>query len=210
MVPPTNRELLEAFHQHHQLNQQAMHKQGYHLQERTELFAHPRFTVYEEIHQIADKGNHAFTTVHTFDWVMIVPRRKSSTGDWEYLLIEQYRAAWRVNSVEFPAGKMDDPQEDPQEAAQRELIEETGFRADKLQLLGITKPVTWTNQTAYIYVAEDLIRDDSLTQDPSEDISTMWVTEQELKHLMISGGILENPTLAAMTLVLLQDDAHGS
>src|SRR5690348_12345731 len=48
--------------------------------------------------------------------------------DGRILLIEQYRHATRQNLWELVAGRMD-PGETPKEAAARELIEETGFRA---------------------------------------------------------------------------------
>src|SRR5512134_1438222 len=57
----------------------------------------------------------------------------TSTG--EVLLVRQYRYATGEWVLEVPAGKVD-PGEDPEKAAGRELEEETGFRAGRLDALG--------------------------------------------------------------------------
>lgn len=54
------------------------------------------------------------------------------------LLVEQYRVPLGRNCIELPAGLIGDETEgeDPLEAAGRELEEETGYRATKLESLG--------------------------------------------------------------------------
>ena len=55
------------------------------------------------------------------------------------VLVEQYRVAIGTRSLELPAGLIGDgsgPQEDAEEAARRELEEETGFRPGKIETLG--------------------------------------------------------------------------
>ncbi len=56
--------------------------------------------------------------------------------DDDVVLIEQYRAPIGMALLEIPAGKLDVPGEPPLEAAQRELVEEVGFRADRIEHLG--------------------------------------------------------------------------
>ena len=57
----------------------------------------------------------------------------------EVLLVEQFRIPVNNNVIEFPAGLVGDLKESPDElietAAQRELIEETGFKAEKIEFL---------------------------------------------------------------------------
>lgn len=56
------------------------------------------------------------------------------------LLVEQYRVPLRRNCIELPAGLVGDTSEhedeDPTAAANRELEEETGYRADRMEVLG--------------------------------------------------------------------------
>lgn len=61
------------------------------------------------------------------------------TDDERIVLIEQYRQAVHSTVIELPAGlagdNQDDPDEDPVIAAQRELIEETGYEAADMRYL---------------------------------------------------------------------------
>lgn len=56
------------------------------------------------------------------------------------LLIRQYRFATGGEILEIPAGKLD-PGEQPEACAARELLEETGYRAGRLEKLGDRKSV---------------------------------------------------------------------
>ena len=86
------------------------------------------------------------------DWVMVVP----VLGE-DFLLVRQWRHAARRLTTEFPGGVLDGD-EDPAEAAARELLEETGFRAGKLTKLGSCSPnpALFAN-TFHCYLAEELI-----------------------------------------------------
>jgi ADP-ribose pyrophosphatase len=65
--------------------------------------------------------------------VVIIPQLE----DGRLVLIEQYRFAVGETLLEFPAGTLE-PGEAPLDCAKRELIEETGYRADHWRALGIT------------------------------------------------------------------------
>jgi ADP-ribose pyrophosphatase len=74
----------------------------------------------------------------------------------EVLLIRQYRAAVGCVIWEVPAGKLD-PGEAPAECAMRELEEETGQRAGRLEALGdlLTTP-GFTDERIHLFSAHDL------------------------------------------------------
>ena len=57
------------------------------------------------------------------------------------LLVRQYRPALERYTVELPSGIVD-PGEDPGETARRELLEETGYAADAVEVLGPMEPDT--------------------------------------------------------------------
>lgn len=78
----------------------------------------------------------------------------TSTGD--VLMVRQFRYAIGDWLLEVPAGKLDRG-EDPAAAAVRELEEETGYRAGRLEPLGLvwTTP-GFSNETIGLYLARDL------------------------------------------------------
>jgi ADP-ribose pyrophosphatase len=78
----------------------------------------------------------------------------TSAGD--VLLVRQYRYATGEWVLEVPAGKVD-PGEDPEAAAGRELEEETGFRAGRLDALGwVWTTPGFTNEKIWLFLARDL------------------------------------------------------
>ncbi len=86
------------------------------------------------------------------DWVMVIP----VLGE-DFLLVRQWRHAARCLTTEFPGG-VRDGNEDPAETAARELLEETGFRAGKLSLLGRCNPnPALFSNTFYCYLARELV-----------------------------------------------------
>ncbi len=84
------------------------------------------------------------------------------TPDDELLLVEQYRAAVDHPVIELPAGlvaDLDDPNESWESAAHRELLEETGYQAEALQLLTEGYPSCGiTSEFMQMYFATGLTR----------------------------------------------------
>jgi ADP-ribose pyrophosphatase len=63
------------------------------------------------------------------------------TNDGQILLVEQYRPVVEGNTLELPSGHVEEG-ESPEEAAHRELLEETGYKANEVKLLGTLIPDT--------------------------------------------------------------------
>lgn len=82
------------------------------------------------------------------------------------LLVRQYRYPLHGELLELPAGKID-AGETPEECAARELREETGYRAERLTLLGRLAPAAaYTSEILHVYLAEGLT---ACGQDLDED-----------------------------------------
>ena len=77
--------------------------------------------------------------------------------DGTVLMIRQFRYPPRRVFLEVPAGKLDAEGEDPVETAQRELEEETGYRASRLTHLGSLYPcIGYSDEIIHFYLAQDL------------------------------------------------------
>jgi ADP-ribose pyrophosphatase len=118
----------------------------------------------------------------------------------ELLLIKQYRSAVKKNLLEIPAGSLDGAEELPAVCAQRELAEETGFKAKKLIKLfeGYLLP-GYCNEYMYFFLAKDLIHA-PLTPDEDEFIETMPVSFSKAQQLIKNGKIIDAKTVLGIML----------
>lgn len=79
--------------------------------------------------------------------------------DGRTLLVRQFRFPPRRTFLEVPAGKLDEPNEDPADVAARELEEETGWWADRFEKLGAAYPcIGYSNELIHVYAAYGLER----------------------------------------------------
>lgn len=98
--------------------------------------------------------------------VILVPVTEAG----EVLMLRQYRASLDETILELPAGTRG-WQEEWQACAQRELREETGYRANRLQELGEAWPAPgYSDEVMRFYLAQDLIHD-PLPSDFDEELT---------------------------------------
>lgn len=107
----------------------------------------------------------------------------------DLVLVEQWRRAAGKIMLELPAGLLD-PHEDPEECAQRELQEETGFKAQELAAFGgcFVAPGT-SNEYIHLFLARNLTPSPLYADDTDEiDIRTVSLSEalQMINHHQIS------------------------
>ena len=119
------------------------------------------------------------------------------TEDREVICVRQYRYAVGQILLEIPAGKLDTPDEDPYEAALRELREETGARCEKLTDLGVYfgSPAL-IGETIHMYLAEGLTFGDT---DPDEDefLDIIRIPLDDLVELVMAGQVPDGKTQVA-------------
>lgn len=109
------------------------------------------------------------------------------------LLVRQYRLPAQKYLWELPAGRLDEG-ETPLQAAKRELIEETGYRAKKWEKLAIFYPSPgFLAEKMTIFLARDLTEGE---KKPMEDerIETRWFTPEEIDALIQSYKIVDAKT----------------
>ncbi len=110
------------------------------------------------------------------------------------LLVKQYRLPARAYLWELPAGKLDKG-ETPLQAAKRELIEETGYRAKKWKkLVSFWPSPGYIAEKMTIFLATDLTAGEATPME-DERIETRWFTPSELERGIKSGKIEDGKTI---------------
>jgi 8-oxo-dGTP pyrophosphatase MutT (NUDIX family) len=94
------------------------------------VFEHPLLAL-----EVEDDGARALLRLRLPDWVNVVP----ITVDGDIVLVRQRRVGTQTDTLEVPGGVVD-PGESPEEAALRELREETGGVPARLVPLGVVHP----------------------------------------------------------------------
>ena len=114
-------------------------------------------------------------------------------------LVRQYRYAQGKECVELPAGKLE-AGEDPKECARRELLEETGLSAGKLEELGVycSSPHV-LEEKMYLYWAEDLTLSQARPDEGEFLEGELWELSR-LKDALGRGEIGDAKTLSALLL----------
>jgi ADP-ribose pyrophosphatase len=116
------------------------------------------------------------------------------TQDSRICLVRQYRAALGRVTVEIPAGKLN-PGEDPLDCAHRELMEETGFKAEKIAFLTtIASSCGFADELIHIYMATGLHFGQS-NPDADEFINVDLVPLEQLINAVLDGRIEDAKTI---------------
>lgn len=143
------------------------------------------------------KGNVVtYTRYYASDVVIVVP----FLDDEKLVMIRQYRYPLGKVILEFPAGHVESG-EDPAETARRELEEETGYRAGKMEYVYTYHPaVSRTKQNVHVYRATGLSDSGRTSHDGGEDIVIETMTVGELRKTIAERKVESAGTLVAYLL----------
>jgi len=110
------------------------------------------------------------------------------------LLVRQYRLPAERYLWELPAGRLDEG-EKPLQAAKRELMEETGYRARKwTRLASFWASPGYVQERMTIFLAEDLTAGEATPMD-DERIEVRWFPRKELAEMIKAGRIEDGKTI---------------
>jgi 8-oxo-dGTP pyrophosphatase MutT (NUDIX family) len=145
-------------------------------------------------------AEHDFYVIETQDWVNIIP----ITADDRVVMIRQYRHGSGGVTLEIPGGLVD-PGDTPESAAARELLEETGYRAEKMAQIGVSNPnPAIFNNRCYTFVARNVTKAGDPIPDQTEDIEVALVPLVDIPELIRKGKINHAIVISAFYWYYLQ------
>ena len=117
--------------------------------------------------------------------------------DNKVLLVKQFRYPYGEELWEIPAGKLN-PGEDPMQTAIRELEEEGGIRAKKVEKMFEIYPTpAYTNEIIRIYRATE-VEEGQMHLDEDEFLKGEWFDIEKVKQMIYDGKIKDAKTIIAL------------
>jgi len=135
-----------------------------------------------------------FVVCESPDWALVV----AITVDRQMIFVHQYRHGIGQVTLEVPGGVID-PGESPEQAAARELQEETGYRAGQVRHLGRLMPNPALNTAhCHVVLAEECRLSGPQQPDPFERIDVELHPLEEVPEMIHSGRLSHALAIAAI------------
>jgi ADP-ribose pyrophosphatase len=153
------------------------------------------FQVREDILEKQDLTKHTFAS-------LILPRDAAvvlaENGEGKYILNYEYRHPTSQFLLGCPGGLFE-PEEDPIQAARRELLEETGYLAETIYLTGSAYPFPGVcGQKVYYFFAKNAQFKQPPQLDPMERIDIQFKTHEELIYAIANQSNIDGILCAAL------------
>lgn len=150
---------------------------------RREVLATPIFTVTERENLAPDGKRGRFTVLEAPEWATVVPLVEGPEGP-SFLMVRQYRHGSGEVSVEFPGGVVERGEE-AAAAAARELLEETGCRAGRIEEAGKVSPnPAIMSNHFHVFLATELSTSGGQSLDEHEILDAFLVPVSEVEEKM--------------------------
>lgn len=119
-------------------------------------------------------------------------------ADGSLFMVRQYRNPLERITLELPAGGLNSREEPPEVCARRELEEETGYKAGKLEhLMDIFTTVAFCDEKISIYVATDL-QPSKQNLDDDEFLDVLTYPIETLIEMIYKGEIQDSKTICGL------------
>jgi ADP-ribose pyrophosphatase len=129
------------------------------------------------------------------------------TDEGKILMVEQFRKPLEKTIIEIPAGKLEKG-EDPLQCAKRELLEETGYSAERMKSLGsfYTSP-GFADELIHLFFTDSLVNQGSQMTDDDEFLNVLEISVEEARKLLNEQKIHDAKTAYA---VMFMELAHAT
>ena len=167
-----------------------------------QVYANAWMTVREDAVRFPDGSDSIYGVIDKPTYALVIPR----DGD-RLHLVEQFRYPVGHRRWEFPQGTAPDRADlDPGELAARELAEETGLRAGRMQRLGsVDVAPGMSSQRGHVFLATALTQGATAREHSEQDMRAAWFTVAEFEEMARTGGVTDSQSLAAYLLLQLHD-----
>jgi 8-oxo-dGTP pyrophosphatase MutT (NUDIX family) len=160
------------------------------------LFRHPLFELRRDQLEAGAAARREALVLDAPLWVNVVPR----LPDGRVVLVRQWRFGIGAPTLEIPGG-MVEPGEEPAAAAARELLEETGYRAGRIEPLGEVEPnPAFLANRCHTFLATDLERVGEPVGDGEEELEVVLERLEDLPRRVAAGEIRHALVVAALYL----------
>ncbi|MGQ0572884.1 MAG: NUDIX domain-containing protein [Pseudonocardia sp.] len=172
-----------------------------------QVYANRWMTVREDAVRRADGTDGIYGVVDKPTYALVIPL----DGD-RLHLVEQFRYPVGRRRWEFPAGTAPDRAEvDPARLAARELVEETGLVAGRVELLGrLDVAPGMSSQLGTAWLATELTVGPARREHTEQDMRAAWFGVAEFEAMVRRGEITDAQSLAAYLLLRLRDSIAGT
>lgn len=165
---------------------------------KTQVYDARIFTLNKAIHNGPHGEDFEVSLVDSPDWVNIIPVFIDEKGERHIVLVRQFRHGSMKVNIEIPGGLVD-PGEAPEQAALRELKEETGWQTEQLIPIGNINPnPAFMSNRVYTFVAEGLKNKSEQNLDTHEFVDVEMIKESELDDIVRTAEFDNGVILSAL------------
>ncbi|OUC14506.1 MAG: NUDIX hydrolase [Alkalinema sp. CACIAM 70d] len=165
---------------------------------RRKLFYQGRKFAYEVNRlRLPNKVEGEFECVRHPGGALVIP----VTPEGKLVLVRQYRFTVKSRILEFPAGTVEEG-EDPVATVEREIQEETGYKAAEIEKLGeFFLAPGYSDEIIYAFLGKGLEQlEQPPEQDDDEDIEVVLMTPEEVEQAILSGDLADAKSISAFVI----------